>query len=76
MLPNITHFGIYDTERKRAITLAVDWFDKYVKPAAPAKSEKPERGECFPPPEPPMGEVDDDGSGEGTRGQDTSSRWN
>jgi uncharacterized protein len=77
MLPNITHYGIYDVERKRAITLAIDWFDKYVKPAgAPTKSKEPERGECYPPPEPPMGEEDEDGSGEGHRAPDASARWN
>jgi uncharacterized protein len=81
ILPAITHYGIYHAERTRAITLAVEWFDKYVKPTpAPpqAQTDKapPERGECFPPPEPPMGEVDDDGSGEGHESTDTSARWN
>jgi dienelactone hydrolase len=77
MLPNITHYGIYDAERKRAITLAIDWFDKYLKAAnTPAKNKEPERGECSPPPEPPKGETDDDGSGEGHRSPDASARWN
>jgi uncharacterized protein len=74
MLPNITHYGIYDAERKRAVTLAIEWFDKYVK--APIKSKEPERGECSPPPEPPMGEVDEDGSGEGHKAPEASARWN
>jgi pimeloyl-ACP methyl ester carboxylesterase len=77
MLPNITHYGIYDAERKRAITLASDWFDKYLKAAGtPVKNKEPERGECSPPPEPPKGETDDDGSGEGHRAPDASARWN
>lgn len=83
ILPAITHYGIYDAERTRAITLAVEWFDKYVKPTSPppqaqtqSNDAPPERGECFPPPEPPMGEVDDDGSGEGHQSTDTSGRWN
>jgi hypothetical protein len=81
ILPAITHYGIYDAERKGAITLAVEWFDKYVKPTSPPPQAQtneapPERGECFPPPEPPMGEVDDDVSGEGHESTDTSGRWN
>jgi dienelactone hydrolase len=77
MLPNITHYGIYDTERKRAATLAIEWFDKYLKPtSAPINSKEPERGECSPPPEPPKGEEDKDGSGEGHKAPDTSVRWN
>jgi dienelactone hydrolase len=81
MLPNITHYGIYNAERKRAITLAIGWFDKYLKPAisqseAPTKAKEPERGECSPPPEPPKGETDEDGSGEGHKAPDASARWN
>jgi hypothetical protein len=77
MLPNITHYGIYNAERKRAITLAIDWFDKYLKQTrAPTKSKESERGECSPPPEPPNGETDEDGSGEGHRAPDASARWN
>jgi len=85
MLPNITHYGIYDAERKRAITLTIDWFDKYLKSPISqtgtsnleaTKSKEPERGECSPPPEPPKGEEDKDGSGEGNRAPDTSVRWN
>jgi alpha-beta hydrolase superfamily lysophospholipase len=85
MLPNITHYGIYDAERKRTITLAIDWFDKYLKSASsqtgapnlsPTKGKEPERGECSPPPEPPKGETDEDGSGEGHRAPDASTRWN
>jgi uncharacterized protein len=76
MLPNITHYGIYDAERKRSITLAIEWFDKYLKlTGAPIDSEKPERGECSPPPEPPKGDEDKEGSGEGHRAPDTSTRW-
>jgi dienelactone hydrolase len=76
MLPNITHYGIYSIERKRAITLAVEWFDRYLKSAGAAiKSKEPERGECSPPPEPPKGDEDQDGSGEGSRSQDASARW-
>ena len=33
MLPDITHYGVYDAERDRAIRLAIDWFDQY--PASP-----------------------------------------
>jgi hypothetical protein len=76
MLPNITHYDIYNAERKRAITLAISWFDKYVKPTGPTvKSKEPERGECSPPPEPPKGETDEDGSGEGHKAPDASARW-
>jgi hypothetical protein len=75
MLPT-AHYGIYDTERKRAIALNIEWFDKYLKLAnGPIDPEKPERGECYPPPEPPMGEEDEDGSGEGHEAPDTSARW-
>jgi uncharacterized protein len=85
MLPNITHYGIYDAERKRVMTLAIDWFDKYLKSptsqtgtsnSTATKSKEPERGECSPPPEPPMGEEDKDGSGEGNKTPETSTRWN
>jgi uncharacterized protein len=81
MLPNITHYGIYDAERKRAITLAIDWFDKYLKPtdapnSSASKSKEPERGECSPFPEPPMGDEDPNGSGEGNKAPETSTRWN
>lgn len=30
-IPNITHYGIYTTERERAIKLAIEWFDQYLK---------------------------------------------
>ncbi len=30
-IPNITHYGIYTTERNRAIQLAIEWFDQYLK---------------------------------------------
>lgn len=81
MLPNITHYGIYDSERKRTTTLAIEWFDKYVKSAdapdsATTKSKDAERGECSPFPPPPMGDEDPNGSGEGNKAQETSARWN
>ena len=31
VVPGITHYGIYTTERERAIKLAIDWFDQYLK---------------------------------------------
>lgn len=74
MLPNITHYGIYDAERKRIVTNAVEWFDKYVK--APSNSKVLEREECYPPPEPPLGEEPESGSGEGHKAPDASARWN
>jgi dienelactone hydrolase len=81
MLPNATHYDIYGVERERAITLAIDWFDRYLKPAgaptrAPISRKQPERGECNPPPEPPKGEEDKNGSGEGHKAQHTSGRFN
>jgi hypothetical protein len=81
MLPNVTHYDIYGAERDRAITAAIDWFDKYLKPAgaptrAPVNRREPERGECNPMPEPPKGEEDKTGSGEGHRAQPTSGRFN
>jgi dienelactone hydrolase len=81
MLPNVTHYDIYGAERDRAITAAIDWFDKYLKPAgaptrAPVNRKAPERGECNPMPEPPKGEEDKTGSGEGHRAQPTSGRFN
>jgi hypothetical protein len=30
-IPNITHYGVYTTERPQAIKLAVEWFDQYLK---------------------------------------------
>ena len=30
-VPNITHYGIYTTERERAIKLAIEWFDQHLK---------------------------------------------
>lgn len=76
-LPNITHYGIYDAERKRAITLSLEWFDRYLKPTGEReKTKDSERGECSPFPEPPMGEEDPNGSGEGNKSQETSTRWN
>ncbi len=81
MLPNITHYGIYGAERQRAITISIDWFDRYLKPAgaptrAPVNRKEPERGACNPPPVPPKGEEDANGSGEGHRAQDASGRFN
>ncbi len=31
VIPGITHYGIYTTERERAIKLAIEWFDQYLK---------------------------------------------
>jgi pimeloyl-ACP methyl ester carboxylesterase len=31
VIPSITHYGIYTTERERAIKLAIEWFDQYLK---------------------------------------------
>ena len=30
-IPNITHYGVYTTERPQAIKLAIEWFDQYLK---------------------------------------------
>jgi dienelactone hydrolase len=81
MLPNITHYGVYGAERARAITAAIDWFDRYLKPAGaptrvPVNRKEPERGACNPDPVPPKGEEDKSGSGEGHRAQDASGRFN
>jgi dienelactone hydrolase len=32
VIPNITHFGIYKEGRQEAITRAIAWFDRYLKP--------------------------------------------
>jgi dienelactone hydrolase len=81
MLPKITHYDIYVSERERAVTAAIDWFDKYLKPPGaptrvPINRREPERGACNPPPQPPKGEEDKDGSGPGHKAQPTSTRWN
>ena len=81
ILPKITHYDIYGAERTRAITAAIDWFDRYLKPAgaptrAPINRKEPERGECNPPPLPPAGEEKKDGSGQGHKAQSTSGRFN
>jgi len=31
VIPGITHYGVYTTERERAIKLAIEWFDQYLK---------------------------------------------
>ena len=31
VVPGITHYGIYTTERDRAIKLSIEWFDQYLK---------------------------------------------
>ena len=31
VIPGITHYGVYTTERERAIKLAIEWFDEYLK---------------------------------------------
>jgi len=81
MLPKITHYDIYGLERPRAITLAIDWFDRNLKPPGapirvPVNRKEPERGACNPPPLPPAGEEKKDGSGQGHKAQATSSRFN
>jgi dienelactone hydrolase len=78
MLPNVTHYHIYGAERARAVKLAIDWFDRYLKPATSkaANHKEPERGACNPDPVPPKGEEDKDGSGEGHRAPPTSGRFN
>ena len=35
VIPRITHFYIYGVAREEAVARAVDWFDRYLKPAAP-----------------------------------------
>jgi dienelactone hydrolase len=30
-IPNITHYGVYREQRQQAITLAIEWFDQYLK---------------------------------------------
>ena len=81
MLPKTTHYGVYGAEREKAVTAAIDWFDRRLKPAGaptrvPVNLEEPEQGECIPPPPPPKGEEDKDGSGEAVKVQDASGRWN
>ncbi|MFL5297158.1 MAG: alpha/beta hydrolase [Phenylobacterium sp.] len=86
MLPKITHYGVYGAERQRAITFAIDWFDRYLKPPnltpggaptrTPVNRREPERGPCNPPPAPPKGEEDKNGSGKGHKAQATSGRFN
>jgi dienelactone hydrolase len=81
MLPKITHYDIYVAERGRAITAAIDWFDRYLKPPGaptrvPINRREPERGPCNPPPLPPAGEEPKEGSGTGHKAQATSTRWN
>jgi len=31
VIPGITHYGVYTTERERAIKLAIEWFDEHLK---------------------------------------------
>lgn len=81
MLPKINHYGIYGAERARAITAAIDWFDKYLKPPGaptrvPVNRKEPVRGACNPPPKPPRGEEDPNASGEARRVQDATGRFN
>ena len=81
ILPKITHYDIYGLERDRALNAAIDWFDRYLKPAGaptrvPVNRKEPERGECNPPPLPPAGEEKKDGSGQGHKAQSTSGRFN
>ena len=81
ILPKATHYDIYVADRARAITAAIDWFDKYLKPSGaptrvPINRKEPERGACNPDPLPPAGEEKKEGSGEGHRAQATSGRFN
>jgi len=81
MVAGVTHYGVYGAARGRAITSAIDWFDRYLKPAgAPTRAaegrKEPERGPCNPPPVPPKGEEDANGSGPGHKAQDASARYN
>ena len=81
ILPKVTHYDIYGAERERAVTIAIDWFDRYLKPPGaptrvPIDRRQPERGECNPPPLPPAGEEKKEGSGEGHKAQSTSGRFN
>jgi dienelactone hydrolase len=51
--PNMTHYDVYGVDRWKPVTLAIDWFDKYLKPAGaptriPVNRTEPERGECEP----------------------------
>ena len=84
MLPKITHYDIYGAERTRAITAAIDWFDRYLKP--------PTGGRRDPGPRQPQGTrarrvqpaaaaaggrgADKNGSGEGHKAPPTSGRFN
>jgi len=36
-IPNITHYGVYTTERDNAHKLSQDWFDEHLKGVKPAK---------------------------------------
>ena len=81
MLPEATHYDIYGAERTRAITVSIDWFDRYLKPPGaptrvPINPKEPERGECNPPPVPPKGEEDKAGSGVGHKAPPTSGHLN
>ena len=81
VLPKITHYGVYGAERERAINAAIDWFDRWLKPAGartrvPLNPKEPERGECNPPPEPPKGEEDPVGAGDVLKVQPATGRWN
>lgn len=51
MVPDIPHYGIYGAERELAVKAAIDWYDRYLKPAgAPTRiavdRSAPERGDC------------------------------
>ena len=30
-IPNITHYGVYTTQRENAVKTAIAWFDEYLK---------------------------------------------
>lgn len=43
MVPGISHYGIYSTERDLAIKSAIDWFDRYLKKPGEATRLPPDR---------------------------------
>lgn len=51
MVPGIGHYGVYGVERELAVTSAIDWFDRYLKPPGAATRiaidpKAPARGDC------------------------------
>lgn len=81
IIAKITHYDIYGGQRQQALDAAIDYFDKYLKPAGAktrvrVNTKEPERGGCTPNPVPPKGEEDKDGTGEQLKILDGSGRWN